>query len=175
MDQAANLLGALSLRIGDELSMAISRAGERSDTAAVALSAMLHFLDDPSIDRLAQVLGLTSSGTVRLVDRLVAAGDLERAAGPDGRTTALRLTAAGRRRARDVSSARGDLLSSALDVLSPTERMTFGRLAGKILSGMIRPPGAVRWSCRLCDTTACGRAEGRCPVAAAAQARHAAS
>ena len=42
--------------------------------AELALSALHHFLDAPSVDLLRQVLGLTSSGPVRLLDRLHAAG-----------------------------------------------------------------------------------------------------
>ena len=64
------------------------------------------------------------------------------------------------------------MLDDALAVLTPAERVTLEQLAGKILVGMIRAPGAVRWTCRLCDTGACGREEGRCPVADAALARY---
>lgn len=166
--QEANLLGALSLRIVDEMSGAAVRAGASSDSPAAALSAMLHFLDDPSIDLLGRVLGLTSSGTVRLVDRLVATGELERAPGRDGRSTALRLTPTGRAAAIRVAAGRGEVLSAALAPLSAEEREMFAALAGRILAGMVRPPGAVRWTCRLCDTLACGRDAGRCPVANAA-------
>ena len=49
-------------------------AAGQSESAAAALSALLHFLDRPSVDLLRQVLGLTSSGTVRLVDRLAESG-----------------------------------------------------------------------------------------------------
>ena len=51
--------------------------------AAPALSALLHFLDRRTVDLLRQVLGLTSSGTVRLVDRMAESGYVRR--GPDRR------------------------------------------------------------------------------------------
>ncbi|MGH9279033.1 MAG: MarR family winged helix-turn-helix transcriptional regulator [Acidimicrobiales bacterium] len=158
-EQAENLLGALSLAITDRMD---------ADSADVALSALQHILDRPSIDRLARVLGLSSSGTVRLVDRLAAAGYVERTAGVDRRTASITLTPAGRREAERVSTNRQSLLRGALSVLSPAEREQFGALAGRVLAGMVRPPGATRWTCRLCDTGACGRPEGRCPVATAA-------
>jgi hypothetical protein len=60
------------------------------------------------------------------------------------------------------------VLHDALAVLSPAERRQFGELTGRVLAGMIRPTGATRWMCRLCDTGACGREEGHCPVATAA-------
>jgi DNA-binding MarR family transcriptional regulator len=173
MDRAANLLGALSLVLADRVDDAVTgivqttRRPDRSvDSAATALSAMHHFLHDPSIDQLAKVLGLTPSGAVRLVDRLVGAGHVERRPGGDGRTVQLRLTVRGRYAALGVSEARGLVLDRALDALSGEERATFAELAGRMLAGMIRPsPGTTRWMCRICDTGACERDAGRCPVA----------
>jgi DNA-binding MarR family transcriptional regulator len=169
--QAANLLGALSLVITDRIAEAMAGAGGRPETAAAALSALVHFLDHPSVDRLRQVLGLTSSGTVRLVDRLVAAGYLERGPGPDGRTTSVTLTDAGRAAAVGVTAARAAVLDGALGVLSPAEREAFGVLAGKVLTGLIRPPGGTRRMCRLCDTGSCRAAAGGCPVTNGARER----
>jgi rubrerythrin len=63
------------------------------------------------------------------------------------------------------------VLVDALAVLSPRERDTFDGLIGKIAVGMMREPGAVRWTCRLCDTKVCGRYEGRCPIGKAAAER----
>jgi DNA-binding MarR family transcriptional regulator len=170
--QTANLLGALALALSDRLEGATTEAAALAENDAVALSALHHFLESPRVDLLAQVLGLTSSGTVRLIDRLEDAGLVDRVAGGDGRVTSVALTASGRRRAQAVSDARMELLERALGTLSPSEQQQLGALAGKILAGMIRPPGARRWTCRLCDLVACGRPEGRCPVAAAARARY---
>jgi DNA-binding MarR family transcriptional regulator len=135
---------------------------------ATALSALLHFLDDPRIDQLAQVLGLTSSGTVRVVDRLERLGLVERSAGSDARATTVALTAAGRGRAGAISRARTGVLERAVASLSRAERHRLGELAGKILVGILRPPGPSGWMCRLCDTARCGRPDGHCPVANAA-------
>jgi DNA-binding MarR family transcriptional regulator len=168
--QAANLLGALALRLSDELERAVTQAAGLAESDAAALSALHHFLDSPSVDLLAQALGLSSSGTVRLVDRLAEAGLVRRATAVDGRVTSVTLTAAGRRRAVAVTRARGEQLEQALAALTASERRQFGELAGKILAGLIRPPGARRWTCRLCDVVACGRPEGRCPVYEAAKA-----
>lgn len=172
IDRTANLFGALSQVIADRTSDAVGVAAP-SDSAAAALSALAQFLDRPTIDRLRQVLGLTSSGTVRLVDRLVAMGHVVRHPGPDGRSTALELTTSGRQAADAVIDARAGVLAEALAPLTARERETLDGLLGKVLTGMIRPPGAVRWICRMCDLTACGRAEGDCPVANEALARYA--
>ena len=159
-----NVLGALSLVVADQMSDAVAAAADQSLTAAAALSALEHFADGCSVDRLRRILGLTSSGTVRLVDRLVAAGDVRRREGPDGRTTSIELTAAGRRAARRVTAARGGVLEDALDDLSPAERGDLERLAARVLEGVVRRKLAreasesTRWICRLCDMHACGRA-----------------
>jgi DNA-binding MarR family transcriptional regulator len=172
LDRAGNLLGALSLSISDRTADAVGEAAGQSESAAIALSALYHFLDEPSVDMLRRVLGLTASGTVRLVDRLEEAGYVARRPGRDGRSVSLALTAAGRRAGARVSEARGEVLEAALAVLSPAERDAFEQALSRVLPGLIRGPGAVRWMCRLCDMTACGRDEGRCPVARAARERY---
>jgi DNA-binding MarR family transcriptional regulator len=171
-DQTANLLGALSLVIADRMADVMAEAGGRPESAAAALSALLHFLDRPTVNRLRQVLGLTSSGTVRLIDRMVESGHVQRGPGEDGRSTSVSLTGAGRAAAERVTAARLDVLAGALGGLSPAERETLRGLLSKMLAGMIRGPGAVRWMCRLCDTGMCRGAEGGCPVGNAARARY---
>ena len=172
LDRAANMFGALSLAIADRESDAVADAAGRSESAAAALSALLHFLDRPSVDLLRQVLGLTSSGTVRLLDRLQESGYVTRGPGADGRSTSVSLTGPGRAAAQRVSDARAAVLDSAIAVLSPAERQAFEQLAGKVLVGMMREPGAVRWMCRLCDIGICRGAEGGCPVGNAARERY---
>jgi DNA-binding MarR family transcriptional regulator len=169
-EHAANLLGALALAVTDRTADAVAEAGP-SATAAAALSAMHQFLDSPTIDQLRQVLGLTHSGTVRLVDRLERDGHLRRRTGADARTAVLSLTSSGRRLAGRVTAARGRVLGDALGALSERDRRTLDRLLGDVLVGMMRGPGATRWMCRMCDLRACGRADGHCPVARAAAGR----
>ena len=176
LGRGGNVLGALSLVVADQMSDAVAAAADQSLTAAAALSALEHFADGCSIDRLRRILGLTSSGTVRLVDRLVTVGHVRRGAGPDARTTSVALTAAGRRAARRVTAARGAVLEDALDGLSVDERRDLERLAARVLENAVRRKLAreaaesTRWICRLCDMHACERAEGRCPAANAAAA-----
>ena len=169
LDQTANLLGALSLVIADRMADEMAGAGGRPESAAAALSALLHFLDSPTIDLLRQVLGLTSSGTVRLVDRLESAGQVRRGAGQDGRSTSVSLTPAGRAAADRVADARARVLTGALAGLTGQERAVLAGLMAKLLAGFVRGPGATRWLCRLCDVGMCRRAEGGCPVASAAR------
>ena len=172
LDQTANLLGALSLVIADRMSGAMAEAGGRPESSAAALSALLHFLDQPSVDLLRQVVGLTSSGTVRLIDKMAESGYVERAPGADRRSTSVVLTGEGRAAAEQVGAARTAVLQGALAGLSASERAVLRQLMGKVLVGMMRAPGAVRWMCRLCDTGVCRGAEGGCPVGNAARERY---
>jgi len=171
LEQTANRIGALALVVSDRMVEATGAADGLSASDATALSALHHFLDQPTVDLLHQVLGLTSSGTVRLVDRLVSAGYVRRSGGDDGRSTRVSLTASGRRAAARVSAARADVLAGALRVLSPAERRQLDALTSRVLVGLMREPGATRWMCRLCDTHACGRDIDECPVANEARRR----
>src|ERR1700743_1477195 len=96
LDHDANLVGALALAVSDRTGAAMAEAAGVSETAATALSALHHFLERPSVDQLRRVLGLTSSGTVRLVDSLAKAGYVRRRPGPDARSTDITLTASRR-------------------------------------------------------------------------------
>jgi DNA-binding MarR family transcriptional regulator len=175
LDRPANVFGALALVVADQIADATTAAASRADSAPAALAALLHFLDRPNVDVLRQVLGLSSSGTVRLLDRLTESGYVERVPGADRRSTAIELTEAGRAAAEEVCRARAGVLDRATAMLTPAERAEFDRLIGKMLVGMMRGPGAVRWICRLCDTGICRGSPGGCPVGNAARERYAAA
>jgi DNA-binding MarR family transcriptional regulator len=168
----ANLLGALALLVADQMSAAVAAQAGGSGSAAAALSALHTFLDGPTIDRLCQVLGLTPSGAVRLVDRLAEAGLATRGPGVDARSRAVHLTAAGRRAAARVVAARTAVLNRALADLSTNQRRTLHALLGKVMAGLVRDKEGGAWTCRLCDLKACGRDEGRCPTANAAAVKY---
>ncbi len=170
--QAANLLGALALAVADRLEETLGAAVGHSQSAAAMLSALDQFLEAPSVERIAQVVGLTPSGAVRLVDRLQREGYVRRAPGPDARTVTVRLTGKGRAAARRVRERRGALLAELLAPLGDSDRRVLAELVGRLLTGMMREPGAVRWGCRLCDLAACGRPAGDCPVEREARRRY---
>jgi DNA-binding MarR family transcriptional regulator len=171
LDRQANLLGALALIVTDRVDAAMAATAGRSTTAAAALSALYHFLDRPSLDRLRQVLGLTPSGAVRLVDRLAEAGLVRRGPGEDGRSRSVVLTPAGRRAAARLSAARAAALRGPLADLSTVERETLHTLLGRVMATIVRDKEGGAWICRLCDLDACGRDAGLCPTANAAAAR----
>jgi hypothetical protein len=97
-------------------------AAGRSESAA-ALSALLHFLDRPSVDLLSQVLEADLVGTVRLLDRLAEAGYVRRR--PPTAEHVDRADGCGQA-AVAVSEARATVLGGA-GFLSPQER---GRSSG---------------------------------------------
>jgi DNA-binding MarR family transcriptional regulator len=170
---AANVLGALALAIADRTSNEIAAATGQSDSAAAALTALFHFLDRPTLDRLRLVLGLTPSGAVRLVDRLSEAGLVVREAGEDGRSRSVVLTAQGRELAQRVSATRAAALSEALQVLTADEVETLELLMKRMMTGIVNTKEGGAWICRLCDMRTCERSAGRCPAANAAAAKYA--
>ena len=171
-DHGANVLGALALVLHDRMSAAVSEAADQPENGAAALSMLANFLEQPRVGLLHQALGLTPSGAVRMIDKLEADGFVRRGPGGDGRSTSVSLTAGGRRVARRVTDARLGVLDEALSVLDDEERAMLDELAGRMLVGMMRTPGATRWMCRLCNADACGHTRGSCPVANEARERY---
>ena len=167
LSHEGNLVGALTLGLADRMEEATSQAAGGSGELAAALSSLHMFLESPSIKLLKEVLGLTPSGAVRLVDRLERAGLAERSAASDARGRQVTLTRRGRTAARAVVTARRAVLEPALASLTDGERARLDALLAKVLAGLKRKPGAERWTCRLCDTAACGRDEGNCPFVGA--------
>ena len=158
----ANLLGTLSLAVTGRVEAAVA-SSPHGPSAPAALSALEGYLGGEPIDALARVLGLTHSGAVRLVDRLAAAGLVERRRGGDGRSVAVTLTP-GRpsRRGRDPGGARG-ALAEALAVLGAGERRALTELNEKLLAGLTSDRASARRICRLCDIEACGHERGHLP------------
>jgi DNA-binding MarR family transcriptional regulator len=161
--RSANLLGALGIVLSDALTDAAELAGGASPAAA--LVALHGTSAGGSIDALAGRIGLTHSGTVRLVDRLVREGLVARRRGADQRSAALVLTPRGHRSARAVLSRREANMANFLAVLTDDQQLAATELADALLSALGREEGAERRVCRLCDLEACGRSRGRCPIA----------
>lgn len=168
----ANVLGALALVITDEVHRLVTVAGERpSVTDASALSALEEFLDGATLDRLHEVLGVTPSGAVRLIDRLAEAELVSREAGLDKRSLAIRLTEDGHRRAYAVRAARSAYLTTLTESLSADEVATLRDLLGRLMASVVGIKDGGAWTCRLCDLVACRRPQGECPTYNAAVAK----
>ena len=97
----SNLLGAWALAVSDRVGAAAAAAAGRGGQAPAALVALHQFAGGSTIEELRQVLGLSHSAAVRLIDSLVADGHVARhQAADDRRSVALILTASGRTTAR---------------------------------------------------------------------------
>lgn len=166
----ANLLGAVSLAVSDRVRGAVERGAAQGGSAPAALVSLAGYLDGSPIDAVRGPLGLTHSATVRLVDRLVAAGLARRREGPDRRSVAVELTPAGHKAAAEAARARAEALEEALSGLDTGERAELARLHGKVLGTLTDGRATAGRICRLCDSDACGHWEGRCPVTQAADA-----
>ena len=159
MPRTANLLGALSLALADEQQAAAAAVAGHGASGPAALVLLGDLAGGATIEELRRALGLTHSGTVRLVDRLVGGGLVERRVGGDARSVSLHLTGSGRRTARRVVAARETVLERALIGLEPRQRAEFERSLEVVIGELAAPRARV---CRLCDTAA----GGRCPVEA---------
>jgi DNA-binding MarR family transcriptional regulator len=157
-----NLLGALALALTDRL----LGAGPASPASASERAALvtLYAHPDRMVSWLGQVLGLTSSGVTRLVDRLAAAGWVTRAAGSDARSRRLTLSAAGREQARAVLRDRAEAMAGAVRGLSEADRAEFERLLGLVVSGLAVDTSEAFRVCRLCDRGACTSGGPGCPL-----------
>lgn len=156
------------------MNAAVESIATLGPSAPAALVALHEFLDGDSVTLLSSVLGLSHSGTVRIVDRLVAEGLVERAGARDGRVVSVVLTCTGQRTAARILKAREKSLASALSALSSDEvdyigaaldtlltTVTLARVEERSVYTNDRPKP---WLCRPCDFAACGRSEGNCPV-----------
>jgi MarR family transcriptional regulator, negative regulator of the multidrug operon emrRAB len=171
--RGANLLGAVSLAVADRVRAVAERGAGHGGSAPAALVSLAGYLDGSPIDSVRGPLGLTHSATVRVVDRLVAAGLARRRGGTDRRSVAVELTAPGRAAAAAAVRARGQALEEALAALDPVERGELARLHEKVLAALTDGRAAAGHICRLCDSHACGHEQGRCPVTRAADAAEA--
>ncbi len=172
LEQQANLLGAFAGVLTDMTTAEMSAASGLAASDVSALSALLHILHKPTIDQLHRVLGLTPSGTVRLVDRLAERGFVTRGPGADRRERSVALTVQGQRVADRITEARARMLSSSLADLTQAQRESLHELISEIMVTIVNEKSGGAWICRLCDLRACGRAEGHCPTANAAAAKY---
>ncbi len=98
-------------------------------------------------------LGVTQSGTVRLVDRLAAANLVRRERA--GRSMRIALTGAGQHIVAELTAERRAVVRNALAGLSDADRQAFGRLAGTMLGGIPRARADADAICRWCDWSGC--------------------
>ena len=173
----ANLVGAAALGIADAISGDLAGEVDLDTTAAAAMVALLDLARDASVQTLSVLIGISHSGTVRLVNRLADAGHVERRTGSDARTNSLRLTRRGRMAALRLRVGRRAAIEAALEGLTGRQRHQLSEVCQTVIANITRVRLGIRTAggqpiggalCRLCDPAACGRPDGECPAAAAA-------
>ncbi len=160
-DRTVNLLGALALAISDRIEFSVSAVPGRAGAATAALTTVLA---EPGITvrELAMAVGISSSGTVRLLDHLAADGLVQRRRELGGRTVAIHLSSAGQAAARRALAARQRAVEDALAVLPADEQDLLAGFAAKMLVALTDDEETACRICRLCDVAACPQA--LCPV-----------
>lgn len=161
IDRTANLLGVLGLAVADRIEATardiLSHGGE-TPAAVVVIGYGL----GPSNDQLRRILGLSHPGAVRLVDRLVADGLVERREGRDKRAIALYLSERGVTIRDGLLKGRLAAIRPLLAPLTGAEQETFAVLLHKMLASMDTTDWERRALCRLCDDRVCIN----CPIPA---------
>jgi len=114
------------------------------------------------VEDLRRAIGRSHPATVRIVDRLVGLGLVERRRAGGGPAVALTATASGRKRAREILAVRRGVLADALAGLQPHEDEVLTMLLERALTRLADVPPESLTICRLCDKGRCRRAD--CPV-----------
>jgi DNA-binding MarR family transcriptional regulator len=146
--------------ISDDIQRATALRAPEAGPTASALALLAH---EPglSIRSLAAGVGLSHAGTVRLVDRLVADGLIERRGHrTDGRTRSLFLTSNGKSVSKEVLRERDQIISDGLSVLTSEEIDTLARISERVLQSRLKDREHSFHVCRLCSYADCKQ----CPV-----------
>ena len=161
LERTANLLGVVGLAVAERIDQNAREILRHSGETPAAL-VVIGYGFGPSNERLRKVLGLSHPGAVRLVDRLVADGLVERRAGADRRTIALFLTKKGTQAREELLAGRLEAIKPMVSVLDQLDQAAFGDLLHKMLEAL-NPTDAERCQlCRLCDDRVCVN----CPIPA---------
>jgi DNA-binding MarR family transcriptional regulator len=154
----SNVASAWLLAAHDTMDGAAKRAGlGLREVFALTLVANR---SDATVDWLRERVGLSQPGTVRLVDRLAAAGMLQRSA-RKGRSVGLVVTPSGRRALRKWIELRDAALAEVTRGLDADDIDVLHGLLRKSIESTARDRVGADRTCRTCDWPACGR---DCPV-----------
>jgi DNA-binding MarR family transcriptional regulator len=161
VDRTANLLGVLGLAVFGRIENTARDILHHTGEAPAAIVVIGYGLG-PSNDQLRRILGLSHPGAVRLVDRLVADGLVERREGADKRAIALHLTKRGKNLREKLLRGRLAAIRPLLEPLTDAEQEALGALMHKILASMETTDLERCTLCRLCDDRVCSD----CPIPA---------
>jgi MarR family transcriptional repressor of emrRAB len=159
--RTANLLGALACEISERLGEQLKSHPNQTDSSAAALN-VIGFYEGCSNVALSRALKLSHTATVRLVDKLEAAGLVKSKTGEDRRSVALSLTDAGRAHVKTMLKDRCVSLGHLVDKLSAKQQIQLESIMEILLRALTISTEEADYICRLCDEIACP--QGTCPV-----------
>ena len=152
--RTANLLGALSLALVDRVEAAAREILDHGGETPAAL-VVIGYGSGLSNDMLRRILGLSHPGAVRLVDKLVTDGLVERGPGRDGRQVALHLTKRGRQVRLQLLASRLSAIGQVIGPLDLSEQKALADLLHKVLARMDTSEMQRFAICRMCDDRVC--------------------
>jgi DNA-binding MarR family transcriptional regulator len=164
------LVAAFSQLVADTVE---GRLGQELPHGGEAPAALVTISHEPglSIERLSRALGLTHSGTVRLVDRLEGEGLVNREK-RSARAVRLRLTRRGHRAVERIERARLGIVAELLSALTEEQQQQLDRLLAHLLEVHTHTDEDLRRICRLCSFNACESNGCICPVSEAVRVVH---
>lgn len=154
VDRTANLLGAVGLAIADRIEATARAILNHSGETPAALIVIGYGLG-PSNEELRRILRLSHPGAVRLVDRLVGDGLVERRQGRDKRAIALYLSERGIVLREELLTERLAALRPFLLPLTEQEQAILGGLLEKVIAALGTTDADRCTICRLCDDSVC--------------------
>lgn len=161
IDRTANLLGVVGLAVASRIEATAREVLKHSGETPAAIVVIGYGLG-PSNDELRAILKLSHPGAVRLIDKLVADGLVERRRGQDKRKVALYLTDAGHAVREELLKSRLTAIRPFVEVLSPEDQQTLDAMLHRMLTAMEPCDSERRSLCRLCDDSVCTT----CPIPA---------
>lgn len=161
LDRTANLLGALGLAVADRIQDVALEVMNRAGETPAALI-VIGYGQGPSNDQLRSILGLSHPGSVRLVDRLVKDGLVERRKGRDKRAVALYLTEQGHAARETLLAGRLAAMRPVLAPLEEAEQEELAALLARMLKSLAPSDLERCHLCRMCDDRVCTN----CPIPA---------
>ncbi len=154
-ERLINLLGALAVGVTDQMRAAVNDAMPLGGETVAAVIVIGH-VPSLSIDQLSRILRLSHAGAVRLVDRLVERGFVEKKPSAlDRRTMSLALTLSGRKQREELLELRRAALSTLLAPVSSEDLSALERIAETIVAALPDDALTSLTTCRYCDERCC--------------------
>lgn len=158
----SNLIGAFATLVAGDIEQKISDLGGRSLSHESALVVIFNHPNE-TINVLSKVLGLTHSGSVRLINTLEGEGLVERHRSvEDARSVVLCVTPDGRKRVKQILNSREAVTAKVLENFNDDQKQSLLGLLEVAMNGLTHEQLKARQICKLCDEGVC-RILG-CPV-----------